>query len=174
MSEGESILRKIVESDRAFCQAFLEYLKKNGISIKDFSRMANLPTSTLYKITSGRVKTIRSNTLRKIIKTIRELEEKEIRKDAIAIITTRTAIELTEKEISIDGKKYVILEYPADSIEEEIIQGIRAEKAGAKGIICGPIAATTLEKVVSIPIATIRFEEGPLRNAIDRLLKRIT
>jgi len=50
----------------------------------------------------------------------------------------------------------------ATTIDAEIIHGVRAEKEGKKGLICGPIAATTLEKVVDIPITALRFEEGPL------------
>ncbi|MDH5374410.1 MAG: hypothetical protein OEZ21_02695 [Candidatus Bathyarchaeota archaeon] len=64
-------------------------------------------------------------------------------------------------------------EYPATTTEEEIIQGVRAEKEGVKGLICGPIAATMLEKVVDIPITALRFEEGPLINSIKRLLEKI-
>lgn len=42
-----------------------------------------------------------------------------------------------------------------------------------RGLICGPIAATTLEKVVDIPITALRFEEGPLINSVRRLVKKI-
>lgn len=71
------------------------------------------------------------------------------------------------------GKRIKVNEYPATTTEEEIIQGVRAEKEGVKGLICGPIAATMLEKVVDIPITALRFEEGPLINSIKRLLEKI-
>ena len=61
----------------------------------------------------------------------------------------------------------------ATTMDEEIIHGVRAEKEGKKGLICGPIAATTLEKVVDIPITALRFEEGPLINSIKRLTEKI-
>jgi predicted transcriptional regulator len=73
----------------------------------------------------------------------------------------------------INGNAVKVNEYPATTIEEEIIQGVRAEKEGVKGLICGPIAATTLEKVVDIPITALRFEEGPLINSIERLIEKI-
>lgn len=103
---------------------------------------------------------------------IKKLEEFG-KENYIGIITTRGALDSIGKSIKIGDTKYQIKEYHATTIEEEIIQGIKAQKEGLKGLICGPIAASTLEKVVDIPIASLRFENGPLLNSINTLLKKI-
>ena len=54
------------------------------------------------------------------------------------------------------------MNYLATTEEEEIIQGVKSEKEGMKGLICGPIATTTLEKVVYMLITALRFGEESL------------
>jgi len=91
----------------------------------------------------------------------------------VGVITSRNALDSIGRTIEVGNDVLHIKEYPATTIEEAIIQGVRAEKEGVKGIICGPIAATTLEKVVDIPITALRFEEGPLETAIIKLNEKI-
>jgi len=117
-------------------------------------------------------KDFRVSTLRQIIETVKRLEGYG-RGNDIGIITTRGALDTVGGGFEVGGKRVKVNEYPATTIEEEIIQGVRAEKEGVKGLICGPIAATTLEKVVYIPITALRFEEGPLINSIKRLVEKI-
>lgn len=145
---------------------------KLGKNIKEFSEESGIPKSTLYKIISNEKKDFRRSTLRQIIETVKRLEgyNHEI---VIGIITTRGALDTIRTKLNIRGKLVKVTEYPATTIEEEIIRGIRAEKEGAKGLICGPIAANTLEKVVDIPIVSLRFEEGPLLSAIKKLTNKI-
>lgn len=143
-----------------------------GKNIKEFSEESGIPKSTLYKIVSNQEKDFRRSTLKQIIETVRRLEGYGQEK-AIGIITTRGALDTIGSDFVIDGKAVKVSEYPATTIEEEIIQGVRAEKDGVKGLICGPIAATTLEKVVDVPITALRFEEGPLINSIKRLVEKI-
>ena len=59
------------------------------------------------------------------------------------------------------------------TIEEEIIQGIGAQKDGVKGIICGPVAANTIEKVVDIPVISIRFEKKLLLKCIENMANKV-
>jgi len=117
-------------------------------------------------------KGFRASTLRQIIETVKRLEGYG-RGNVIGIITTRDALDTVDGSFEIGGKRIKVNEYPATTIEEEIIQGVRAEKEGVKGLICGSIAATTLEKVVDIPITALRFEEGLLINSIKRLVEKI-
>ena len=107
------------------------------------------------------------STFRQIIETVKRVEGYR-RGNVIGIITTRGALDTIDGSFEIGGKRIKVNEYPATTIEEEIIQGVRAEKEGVKGLICGPIAATTLEKVVDIPITALRFEEG----AFDQFNKK--
>jgi predicted transcriptional regulator len=158
--------------DERFGETLKDCIAKLGKNIKEFSEESGIPKSTLYKIVSNEEKDFRRSTLRQIIETVRKLEGYD-QENVIGIITTRGALDTVGRKFEISGKTVKINEYPATTIEEEIIQGVRAEKEGVKGLICGAIAATTLEKVVDVPIAVLRFEEGPLLNSIRRLVEKI-
>lgn len=142
------------------------------MSIKEFSGETGIPASTLYKVISEEGKDFRRSTLRQIVEGVRRLEGSG-QERVLSIITTRTALDTIGKTIDIDGGYVNIQEFPATTIEEAIIQGVRAEKAGVKGIICGPIAATTLERAVDIPITAFRFDEGLLLDAIAMLADKL-
>lgn len=146
-------------------------ISKMGLSIKEFAKESGIPESTLYKVVSGR-KDFRVSTLKEIIKTIREREELE-HDFVVAVITTREALDMIDRRLKIGETDVKIKEYPATTIEEEIIRGITAEKEGVKGIICGPIAATTLEKIVDIPVVALRFPGKQLLDAIGKLMKKV-
>lgn len=149
-----------------------ETLNALGLSIKEFSGETGIPASTLYKIISEEGKDFRRSTLRQIVEGVKKLEGSD-QERVLGIITTRTALDTIGRTIEVDGKTVAIKEFPATTIEEAIIQGVRAEKAGVKGIICGPIAATTLERVVDIPITAFRFDEELLMDAISKLADKI-
>jgi predicted transcriptional regulator len=110
--------------------------------------------------------------LKHIIDGVKKYEALD-QENVIGIITSRSALDTIGHHIIFNEKKFIVKEYPATTIEESIIQGVRAEKEGVLGLICGPIAATTLVKVVDIPITALRFEEGPLRNAIQHLAEKL-
>ena len=155
-----------------FGELLRETLNSLGMSIRDFSEETMIPASTLYKIISDEGKDFRRSTLRQIIQGVRRLEGVN-EENVVGIITTRTALDTIGRTIEIDGGSVKIKEFPATTIEESIIQGVRAEKEGVKGIICGPIAATTLERVVNIPITSFRFDEGLMLDAIVKLVEKI-
>ena len=155
-----------------FGEKLLETLNTLGLNVKEFSELTEIPVSTLYKIISDERKDFRISTLRRIIDGVRRIEGTD-QERIIGIITSRNALDSVGRAIKVGNETLFIKEYPATTIEEAIIQGVRAEKDGAKGIICGPIAATTLEKVVDIPITALRFEEGPLHTAIIKLNDKI-
>lgn len=166
-----SDLLKACVSDN-FGDKLQDTLNTLGLSVKEFSELTEIPVSTLYKIISEERKDFRISTLRKIIDGVRRIEGVD-QERVVGIITSRNALDSIGRTIEIGSEILCIKEYPATTIEEAIIQGVRAEKDGVKGIICGPIAATTLEKVVDIPITALRFEEGPLKTAIIKLKEKI-
>jgi len=158
--------------EEGFGEKLKEAVTKLGMSVNDFAEVSKIPKGTLYKIISGERKNFRVSTLKLIIRTVRKLEGYE-HEHVIGVVTSRGALDTVGKILHLDGKEIRIKEYPATTIEEEIIQGIRAEKEGVKGLVCGPIAANTLEKVVTIPIVSLRFEEGPLVNALKKIAEKI-
>lgn len=164
------LLRSSVEGK--FGEKLKETIAKLEMNINDFSELSKIPRGTLYKIVSGERGNFRISTLRQIINTVKRLEGYG-HEHVVGVVTSREALDNIGKTLKFGDKEVKIKEYPATTIEEEIVQGLRAEREGVKGLICGPIAATTLEKVVNIPITTLRFEEGPLLNSIKRLIEKI-
>ncbi len=156
----------------SFGEKLQETLNALGLSVKGFSNVTMIPVSTLYKIISGERTDFRISTLRSIIVGVQRLEGTD-QERMVGVITSRNALDSIGRIIEVGDDVLHIKEYPATTIEEAIIQGVRAEKEGVKGIICGPIAATTLEKVVDIPITALRFEEGPLETALMKLNEKI-
>ncbi len=164
------LLKSCIKDD--FGDQLRDTLNVLGMTIKEFSKESGIPASTLYKIISEEQKDFRRTTLKQIINCIRRLEGVD-QDTVLGIITTRTALDTIGRTVKLDGESVTIQEFPATTIEEAIIQGVRAEKAGVKGIICGPIAATTLEKVVDVPITAFRFEEDLVFEAIIKLAEKL-
>jgi predicted transcriptional regulator len=58
-------------------------------------------------------------------------------------------------------------------MEEAIIAAIQAEKRGASALVCAPIVSPTVEKIVDIPVTTIKPDPG-LMEAIKLAAKKIS
>lgn len=145
----------------------------HNLSLKEFAEKSDIHEGTLYKISSLKEFDIRVSTLKKLIKALKQLEVKSHETSAVGIITARYALQEIEKSISINNQDYTIAEYPAATIEEEIIQGIRAENDGCVAIVCGPIAANTLSQVVRIPVIGLHFNRDQLEKALNEAIKKI-
>jgi predicted transcriptional regulator len=169
----KALTEKIMISNEDFILELKKILIEKNMTALDFSKKTKIPESTLYKILSNPKKDFRISTLRQIINTVREMEESRLKGYNIAIITTREALDSISKSIKVKDKTIKIKEYPANTIEEEIIQGIHAQKEGVKGIICGPVAATTIEKVVDIPVISIKFDRELLIKSIKNISNKI-
>lgn len=133
----------------------LEKIVKKGLkmSIREFAEESGISQSTLYKLLSGE-REPNLSTLRKIAETIIKLSRSS--EEFISVIASRSTLnQLTSYEIDIEGKKVKVREYPANSFDEAIVSAVRAERDGAKAIVCAPILSPVLEKILSIPIVTI-------------------
>ncbi|MEM0331992.1 MAG: helix-turn-helix domain-containing protein [Archaeoglobaceae archaeon] len=147
-----------------FGEKLEEVIKKDlGMNLKDFAIEAGIPLSTLYKIISAN-REPNLSTLRKILNAIFKFLESE--EEFIAVVASRVALnQLLSYEIEVDGKKINVKEYPANSFDEAIVSAIRAEKDGAKAIVCAPILSPILEKILRVPIVTI-IPKSDLENAL--------
>ena len=169
----ETLMKSIIESNEKFIQTFKEMLFQQSLTISDFCKKTGIPESTIYKIMSNPKKDVRISTFRTIILEVQKIEGVNIKDTTIGIITTRGALDSINRKMKHHQKDVTIKEFPATTIEEEIIQGIRAEREGVNGLICGPIAATTLEKVVNIPVISIQFERKLLLQSLENILNKI-
>ena len=92
----------------------------------------------------------------------------------IAIIAARFLLDSLEvRETEVGGKKFLIRGYSANSLDECIIAAARAEKDGASGIVCAPILASIVEKIVDIPVGMLRPELSVVSEAITSVAKKI-
>ncbi len=163
----ETLIKAALEQPSEFGHILKLTLKAHGYTIKSFSKVAGIPQNTLYKITLGQVRDFRMSTLRRICA---PFNKKGPEKKFVAVITSRAVLDkITFKELRFRNELVSIKEYPAMTIEEVLTESIAAQKDGALGIICGPIAASNIEKLVSIPIAAMTFDENDVKIAFEIL-----
>jgi len=176
MDLADGIVTEIFKHDKELAPLLTSILKqKLGISIGEFSKKSGIPASTLYKIISGE-RDPNLRTFRRIVFTIKELESghAETEKKFIAIVCSRGCLDELEKATTKVGTDiFDLKEYAVTSMEEAIIAAINAERDGASALVCAPIVSSTVEKVVSIPVATIRPISSVAR-AIELVAKKVT
>jgi predicted transcriptional regulator len=161
MPNVERVMRAAFQSDERLRETLKEVFRELGLSAREFSKVSAIPQSTLYKILSGH-RDPNITTLRQIVKTIRQLEGSE--GNFIAIIAARPVLDkINEKKMKIGDRMLTLREYSATTIEEAIIAAIRAERDGASALVCAPIVSPTVEKLLSIPVATIIPRDSVIR-----------
>ena len=159
MSIADNMVAEIFKHDKELPVVLTETIKqKLGISIGEFSEKSGIPSSTLYKILSGE-RDPNLRTFRRILNTVGEVEDGCTKKNKkfIAVVCSRGCLDVLEKTTLDTGRDiFDIKEYAVTSMEEAMIAAIRAEKDDASAIVCAPIVSSTVEKVVNIPVATIK------------------
>ena len=145
-----------------------EAIQRTGLNIKEFAEKHDISESTLYKITSDSRSNIRIETLRTIASALRE--EEGYTKNTVGLITTRGACDRAPSTVRVDGIEYTVKPLPAQTIEEEIIKGVQAERDGVDGIMCGPIAAATLEQVVNVPVGGLQFDTELIESSLSSFI----
>jgi predicted transcriptional regulator len=158
--------KRIFETD--FTTALNEELEKKDLTVKKLANMTRIPVSTLYKVSIGE-RDPRLSTIKKIVSV---LEPGHTR--FIAIIAAKFLLDSLEtREVEFQGTKFFIRGYSANSLEECIIAAARAEKDGASGIVCAPILASIVEKIVDVPVSIMRPDLSCLNEAITTMGKKI-
>lgn len=149
------MIRAAFESDEEFTRVLSRVIKDDlHMTAAEFSERAGIPQSTLYKILSGH-REPNVTTLRSIIRLIRSVES-ENKGDFIAVIATRPVLDnIVEKKMKVGDQLVTIREYSANSVEDAIVAAIKAERDGARALVCAPIVSSTVEKILRIPVATI-------------------
>ncbi len=169
---ADDLIKAAVESDEAFIKEFAKIVKVElHMTAAEFSEKSSIPTSTIYKLLSGR-REPNIKTLRQIVSVLRKLERNE-KSGFIAVIAARPVLDLiTEKKLKVKDRLLTIREYSATSMEEAIIVAIKAERDGAEAVVCAPIVSTTIEKVLRIPV-TIIMPRDSLFEAIDLAARKM-
>ena len=149
-------------------QALEEALDRRQMTLRELAELAGIPSATLYKITSGE-RDPRLSTLKAIVQALEPYDQ-----DMIAIIAAKFLLdEIGAGSIDVNGRKIKIKGYTANTMEDCIVSAVRAEKEGASGIICAPILATLIERIVDIPVVIVKPDSRTFQEAIDTLCNRL-
>lgn len=149
-------------------KALEEELAEQNMTVKELASRSGIPLATLYKVTSGD-RDVRFSTVKRIAAV---LEPR--RRDFIAVIAAKFLLEKIEGEKMVVGKRELTTHgYSANSIEECIVAAVRAQKDGAAGIVCAPILASVIEKIVDIPVAIMKPRPKEVLESIEWMAKRI-
>ena len=163
------LITGMLKEEGGFQKALKDVLENDlGMTVNEFCRQTNVSQSTMYKILEEK-REPNLRTVRMIIKAVKSLEDNDS-DDYIAVIASHIVFENLEKKIEVNGRTVVLKEYPVATVEDAIIASVRAERDGALAIICAPIVAPTIEKIVSIPVSTVVPTNSVMR-AVERVRK---
>ncbi len=158
--------RNIFRQD--FRQALEEALDRKQISLKELADQAQIPVATIYKITSGE-RDPRLSTVKAIVQALEPFDQ-----DTVAVIGAKFLLDDIGSRITgVDGKKFKVKGYPAHTMEDCIVAAVKAEKEGAAGIICAPILAALIERIVDIPVVLLKPDITSYEEAIKSLIRQI-
>jgi len=77
-------------------------------------------------------------------------------------------LENVPRTVEVNGMRIKVHEYPVLTLEDAIIAAVRAERDGALGVVCAPIVAPTVEKILSIPVSRV-IPTQSIHVALERL-----
>ena len=151
----QDLISSMLRDEGGFQKAFKEILDNElHMSLNEFCQMADISQSTMYKILEER-REPNLRTIRQIIKAINKINRKDLEK-FVAVIASPRFMEGLPRSLDTGFNGPVALrEYPVSTVEDAIIAAVRAERDGALGIICAPIVANTVEKIISIKVYTV-------------------
>ena len=172
----DDLIKAAIESNEAFIKEFQRIIKDElHMTAAEFIEKSGIPASTIYKLLSAH-RELNINTLRRIISVLRKMERKpedNQKSGFIAVIAARPVLDLiTEKKLKVGDHLLTIREYSATTMEEAIVAAIKAERDGAKAVVCAPIVSTTIEKVLRIPV-TIIMPRDSLFQAIETAARKL-
>ncbi len=162
------LISGMLREDGGFQKAFRSILDDElGMSLNEFCQLSGISQSTMYKILEDK-REPNLRTVRQVIKALKILMEADD-SHFIAVIASTTVVENLPRTIEMDGGVVIsVREYPVSTVEDAIIAAVRAERDGALGVICAPIVAPTIEKILAIPVSRV-IPTSSVVLAIDRL-----
>ena len=161
------LITGMLKEEGGFQKALKDVLENDlGMTVNEFCRQTNVSQSTMYKILEEK-REPNLRTVRMIIKAVKSVSEPDST-DYIAVIASHIVFENLQKTIDVNGRTVILKEYPVATVEDAIIASVRAERDGALAIICAPIVAPTIEKIISIPVSTVVPTNSVMR-AVERV-----
>ncbi|MBR7153057.1 MAG: helix-turn-helix domain-containing protein [Candidatus Methanomethylophilaceae archaeon] len=161
------LIAGMLREDGGFQKALRNILEDElGMTLNEFCQASGLSQSTMYKIMEdNREPNLR--TVRQVVKSLKVMMEADD-SHFIAVIASTNVVENLPRTIDLDGLVVNVREYPVSTVEDAIIASVRAERDGALGVVCAPIVAPTIEKILAIPVSRV-IPTSSVKLAIDRL-----
>ncbi len=163
----EDLIAGMLREEGGFQKAFRSMLADElEMSLSEFCELSGLSPSTMYKVLEEqREPNIR--TVRKVIKALRELTDSPD-EPFIAVIASNVSMDVLPATAEVSGRTVILREYPVNTVEDAIIAAVRAERDGALAVVCAPIVAPTVEKILTIPVSRV-IPTVSIIKAIERL-----
>lgn len=140
------------------------------ISVNEFCRLAGISQSTMYKILEeGREPNLR--TVRQVAKAVKRLLE-HTGSEFIAVIASHQVLRTLDRSVEVEGREVHIKEYPVSTVEDAIVAAVHAERDGAIAVVCAPIVAPTVERILTIPVSPV-MPTASITRAVERIKKII-
>ena len=162
------LISGMLREDGGFQKAFRSILDDElGMSLNEFCQLSGISQSTMCKILEDK-REPNLRTVRQVIKALKILMEADD-SHFIAVIASTTVVENLPRTIEMEGGVVInVREYPVSTVEDAIIAAVRAERDGALGVVCAPIVAPTIEKILAIPVSRV-IPTSSVMLAIDHL-----
>lgn len=161
------LISGMLREEGGFQKAFRNILDDElNMSLNEFCQLSGISQSTMYKILEDK-REPNLRTVRQVIKSLKIIMSPEESR-FIAVIAHTMTLENLPKTTELEGLSVNIREYPVSTVEDAIIAAVRAERDGALGVVCAPIVAPTVEKILSIPVSRA-IPNTSVVKAIDRL-----
>lgn len=161
------LISGMLREEGGFQKAFRNILDDElGMSLNEFCQLSGVSQSTMYKILEDK-REPNLRTVRQVIKSLKLIMGPEDSR-FIAVIANTKTLESLPRTVDLDGLAVTVREYPVSTVEDAIIAAVRAERDGALGVVCAPIVAPTVEKILSIPVSRV-IPSTSVVKAIDRL-----
>lgn len=159
-------LRRVTET--TFQNALAEELARRGMTVRELAARTGIPLATLYKYSSGE----RDPRLASVRRIADALEPRQAR--TVAVIAARFLLdEVAGLEVDVRGHRYPVRGYAANSLEECIVAAVRAEKEGAVAIVCAPVLASIVERIVDVPVVILKPKAETVIEALEAARRRI-
>lgn len=167
MTALDDLIAGMIREEGGFQKALKRVIENDlHMTVNEFSRATGISQSTMYKILEDQ-REPNLRTARAIIRAVKIMTS-DTDQMFIAVIASHQVLQVLGKETMIDGRPVKLTEYPVSTVEDAIIMAVRAERDGAIGVICAPIVAPTIERILTIPVSPV-IPTDSISVAIDRL-----
>ena len=150
----KELISGMLREEGGFQKALRSLLNNElNMTVNEFCLATGISQSTMYKILEEK-REPNLRTIRVIIKAVRYLSASPEER-FIAIIASDRVLQEISETVKVGNRDIPLREYPVATVEDAIISAVMAERDGALAIVCAPIVAPTIERILSIPVSPV-------------------